>query len=509
MKDERTSRVKANGIVSLAYQLVLLVCGFVVPRLMIDAFGSEAYGATVSITQMLAYITLLEGGVGGVARAALYGYLAKKDIEGISAVMAEIQKFFRIVGCIFVAYVVVLAFSFKTISNVECLDQVSSFALVIVISISTVGQYFIGISNSVLLQAAQKTYVSNAISIVATIVNTLCVFLLIYLGFDLVIVKLASSCIFFLRPVLLYLYVRKNYELVKKPRQKKVLQQKWNGLAQHIAFFLHSNTDVVVLTCFANLSLVAVYAVYNMIVSHMQSLVCSCLSGVEALFGDMLAKCEYDQLEQSFNSYETLISVVAVGMFASTAVLIVPFVSLYTAGITDADYIAPAFALLLVLSGMLYCLRMPYHSVVIAAGHFKQTQVSAYGEAAINVALSILFVGNFGLIGVAAATVVGTMFRFVFYVIYLSKHIICRSTRLFVKRSIVNLSAFAVVFLVGNFMVAQVDVSNYFYWALCGAGTLALALIVVLGANYIAYRNEFSAVLYKRLSKQKKQGSES
>lgn len=109
MSNDRSTRAKRNIVVSLAAQIVSLLCGFVVPRLMIGAYGSEAYGATSSIVQFLAYITLLEGGIGGVARAALYKPLAENSQTAVSAVMMELQHFFRIVAFVFLGYVLVLA----------------------------------------------------------------------------------------------------------------------------------------------------------------------------------------------------------------------------------------------------------------------------------------------------------------------------------------------------------------------------------------------------------------
>ena len=41
------------------------------------AYGSDVNGLVSSITQFLGYIALVEGGVGGVIRAALYKPLAK------------------------------------------------------------------------------------------------------------------------------------------------------------------------------------------------------------------------------------------------------------------------------------------------------------------------------------------------------------------------------------------------------------------------------------------------
>lgn len=498
MADSRSLRAKKNIVISLVCQLATLLCGFVVPKLLLDAFGSEIYGASTSITQFLAYITLLEGGVGGVARAVLYKPLAEKDYGAISAILAELHKFFRTIACVFLVYAAILACSFKSISGLKQLDQFSTIMLVLVISIATFGQYFIGISNSILLQAAQRSYVTNLINLVGTVANTAATVALVFADCNIITVKLVSSFIFLLKPLALWLYVRRLYPIEKAPKgTKQYLTQKWSGLGQHIAYFLHSNTDVVVLTCSASLKDVAVYAVYNMVISHMQNLTISFVSGMEALFGDMLAKGEQEHLHKTFNLYEMMISLVAVTLFATTAVLILPFVRLYTKELTDANYEAPLFAVLLTVSALLYCLRMPYHALVIAAGHFKQTNAAAYGEAVINILLSVVLVARFGLVGVAIGTVCATGFRFAYYVVYLSRHIFQRKISATCKRSLVNTISFGIVFAAGNFLTAQIDIPNYFVWAICGAATAVFAICVVATVNFLIYRTECTSALQK------------
>ena len=503
--DERSRRAKLNIIVSLLCQAVTLVCGLLIPRLMINSFGSEVYGATASIAQFLAYITLLEGGIGGVARAALYKPLAENNFETVSAIVNEIKRFFRVIAYVFIAYVAILAVSYKSISNVESLDWISTALLVVVISISTFGQYFIGISYSVLLQASQKAYISNIVSVVGTIVNTVMVIILVHADCNIIVVKLVSSIVFVLRPVALWLYVKKHYKLVKCDKDYPVyLTQKTTGLGQHIAFFMHSNTDVVVLTWFANLTSVAVYSVYHMVVSQIQNITSSFSTGMEAVFGDMLARGEKDQLNKTFGYYETLISAVSTVLFSCTAVLIVPFVKLYTFGVTDADYIAPLFAVLLILGAYMTCLRMPYHSMTIAAGHFKQTRMAAYGEVLINIGLSVVLVWNFGLVGVAIGTLAAVMFRFLFYVIYLAKHIFYRSVWLFVKRIAVNTVGFSITYAAGSLAFAQLDISNYFYWILCAIVTALFSVAITVGTNAIFYKKEFIPILKSMKSKTRK-----
>lgn len=496
--ETRLKRAKLNILVSLLCQAVTVVCGLIVPRLMIGTFGSEIYGATASIAQFLAYITLLEGGVGGVARAALYRPLANNDAQAVSEIISEIKRFFRIIAYIYGVYVIILACSFKSISNIQVLDWASTCLLVIVISISTFAQYFIGISHTILLQASQKTYVTRWIALIGTIVNAILVVILVNSNCNIIIVKLASSLVFVLRPIALWLYVKKNYSFGHCKKCDTVyLKQKYTGLGQHLAYFLHSNTDVMILTLFANLTSVAIYSVYNMVISHIQQITSSFSTGMEALFGDMLAKKEYDALAKTFGYYETLISIVSLVLFSCTSALIIPFVKLYTAGVSDTDYVAPIFAILLIVSALLYCLRMPYHSMTIAAGHFKETKWAAYGEAIINVAISIALVKPLGLAGVATGTVVATLFRFVYYVIYLSKKIFYRKLSLFFKRMTVNAVTFITIYIIAACVINTINVANYGIWVACGLGVGLFSAVVTFGLNLLFYRSDFKAVIIR------------
>ena len=50
------------------------------------------------------------------------------------------------------------------------------------------------------------------------------------------------------------------------------VEYKFDGLSQHIAFVIYSNTDVKLLTVFTNLSMVAVYSVYNLVTSAIKKI---------------------------------------------------------------------------------------------------------------------------------------------------------------------------------------------------------------------------------------------
>ncbi len=62
---------------NLLLQFVTIACGFILPPLIVSFFGSAMNGMVSSITQFIAYLNIVEAGVGGAAIASMYKPLAK------------------------------------------------------------------------------------------------------------------------------------------------------------------------------------------------------------------------------------------------------------------------------------------------------------------------------------------------------------------------------------------------------------------------------------------------
>ena len=91
-------------------------------------------------------------------------------------------------------------------------------------------------------------------------------------------------------------------------------------------------------------------------------------------------------------------------LFTVTGVMIVPFVKLYSQGVMDTNYVRPVFAYVLVLAELFYCIRSIYSTIILNAGHYKQTQHNAVMEAVTNIVVSLLFLNKMGITGVAVGT---------------------------------------------------------------------------------------------------------
>ena len=481
---------KLNISTSLLNQAVAVACGILIPRMLLGAFGSEAYGISVSITQFLSYISLLEGGIGGVARAELYTPLAEKDKDRVSGVYHAEKRFFYHISIIFVLYSLALGLFYPDIAHVTLFSRAYVFGLVMVIGLSTLAQYMGGLTNLTLIVADQHVYINNIILVITTILNTALLALLIYLHCTFLLVKLGSSLVFLVRPVLYGIYVKRHYSIRKRTKEKVELKQKWTGLGQHIAYFLHTNTDVMVLTFFADPQTVAVYAVYNMVVSSIRAFTESFAGGMEALFGKLLAEGNKQQLVYEFKKYSLLLACASFVLFGCTGILILSFVRLYTSGITDADYFRPQFAIILVLAEAANCIAFPSASLPVAANELKETRWGAYGEAAINIGLSCLLVQVNPLAGVALGTLAATVFRGIYYIRYSTEKILSLST---LKTLLSAGSVLGLLYLVvrgGQRLLQNASIHNFFQWAVYG-----LAAFFVIGLmGYLFYRAVMGAM---------------
>ena len=84
-----------NIISSILLQIFTIIYGFIIPKIIIDYFGSEVNGLVSSITQFLSYISLLEGGVTAVIIAKLYKPLVENDNKKISSIIVTANKFYK------------------------------------------------------------------------------------------------------------------------------------------------------------------------------------------------------------------------------------------------------------------------------------------------------------------------------------------------------------------------------------------------------------------------------
>ena len=487
-----------NIIFTFLLHLATIVNGLVVPKIFISLFGSEANGLVTSINQFLNYVTLLEGGLAGVVMASLYKPLRENNQEKISAIFNATQHFLRQIGIIYVVYSLILAVVYPLFMNTQ-FSYTYVLCLVLVLAVNLFVQYFFSLSYQILIKASQQVYVISLTKSVIVFLNIALVVLSSVIFPDLIFIKSVSALVLFLQPLVFYLVIKRRFKLDKRvARDEKALSQRWSGFGHTLAYFINTNISVLLLTVFASLSDVSIYSVYLMVANALRNLAVSLSAALTPSLGSVMAKDDVKESNSAFNIYEFGMGFLTSLMFACGIIMIIPFIKLYTANITDANYVQPAFAMVIMVAEMLYCFREAYINAAYAAGHIKETAKYAYIEAAVNAAVSLALVHNFGLLGIAIGYLSAVIFRLVAQAFYLKDNILQRPILKFVK-TFVSLFLIPSIVVIALMQILPLDnIGSYFDWIVNAVIVFGICFVGLLGISLVAFKGELKKIIGRK-----------
>lgn len=489
----RSRNAILNIFASLLLQALTAISGLLVSRLILQTFGSEVNGLVTSIVQFLSYVSLLEAGVGGVIRAALFKPLADHNDEQISQIIKATRHFFKNIAYVFSVYVLILAVAYPFVVK-GTFSWLYVFSLILIISVSTFFEYFFCLPYINLLSADQKVWIINLLNSAIVVINIGVLYLAISSGLGIHGVKICGILVYAIKPVFYATYVKRHYHLIETTGQYEI-KQKWNGLVHNVAQYVFNNTDVALISLLINVAEVSVYSVYYAVASGIERIITSVSVGCAAGIGDVIVRNEKSQLNRIVDLFEFVQSASATIFFSITAVLIVPFVNLYTSGVTDVDYVRPLFAYMLVLAELMYCIRSVYSTIILNAGHYKQTQINAIIEAVTNLVVSLILISKLGITGVAIGTFCGMLVRTIMDVNYLSRNIADRSVGRFVKCILANSIVFALSCLLGNLI--PIDPVNWGIWILNAVIVSIVTATVGFVVYWIFYKPQIQELLIR------------
>ena len=487
-------KIYYNVVSQVLLQIITAVVGFILPRFILTAYGSEYNGMVASITQFLSFVVILRLGVAGATRVALYQSLSKKDIIKTSGIILATESFMRRIAYAIIIYTVVLVMVYPYLID-SSYSWLEISSLIVAISIGIFFEYFLGITYETLLMAAQVAFVSVFLRVFLTITNAFIVVFMITSGFSIQAVKLFSSIVFALSPIFLYYFVPRWMGLVRNvPPNNSALKQRYDVMASSIANIIHENVDMIVLVLLTSPLVVSVYAVYSLVTNGLRQLMRVFTGSLEGYFGELWASNKIDEFSLGLSRYEFFVCFFVSVAYSCAFFLLLPFVRVYTAGVTDVDYIIPVYAFLALTAELIYCIRAPYLTVVQAAGRYKETKYGAYFEAGLNIFISLISTYLWGIIGVAIGTVCANMFRTIQYAIYISEEIISRNNFDILKKIIWMIGNVVTTLFLANIFI-NIEEISWLAWGRAAVENLLLSFFIAMVTTKIFYKNNYDWIV--------------
>lgn len=244
-----------------------------------------------------------------------------------------------------------------------------------------------------------------------------------------------------------------------------------------ISGLIFNNTDTIILSTVCGLKAVSVYSLYAMLISMIVMVLSTVTSSFLFSLGQMYHsdRKHYGKL---FECYELYYMALVFSLYAITYIFLLPFIRLYTQGVTDVNYLDPNLPILFVFLHLLSSGRGACNQAINVAGHFKLTQSRAIIESAINLIVSIIAVPSFGIYGVLFGTIAALLYRTNDIILYANRKILNRKVWITYRRWLLNLALFILVTVTGKWLLSFVSLDSYF--SIIGWAVAACIVVIPL-----------------------------
>ena len=461
-----------NGVLSAGFgilrQLLTLIFGLIVPRLFIRTYGSEMNGLISSLGTIYSYLALVEAGVGTVAIQALYGPVGREDKRSINEIMAATAQFYYRAGWVYLLGVIAISVIYPLTVNTTV-----PFETILILSLlhgtGGVINFWIQGKYMVLLRAEGKQYLMSILAMVTYVGNNILKLVLLNNGYDVLAIHLGGFVISLAQMFFWIYYFRRNYKWIdfNAEPNKAALSQSNAVFVQQITWMLCTNTDILVLTYMTkDLKAVSVYTVYLMIYSTVEKLFSTFFGSFHYLLGQKY-NTDRDGYMRYHRIYEGISMTGSFALYTIAFILTEPFMRVYTAGITDVQYVQKYLPFLFTFMHLMCASREACARVINFAGHFKQMQWRTILETTINLTVSVILAPSMGIYGVLLGTLASYIYRMNDVILYANKHLLKRSSWHTYKQWLWNLAIFGALSLVFRYFDLTVSsIAGFFMVAI-------------------------------------------
>ncbi len=478
----KTKRSIYNIFFNIFSLVVTFILGIMIPKLFIVSLGSEANGLVSSIGQIFSYVSLLEAGIGTTAIQALYKPITEDDKNRINQILSASAAFYKKIGKIYILCVMLIAIIYPLVVQVN----LPIWQVIGVICFSGLGNainFLLQQNYVVLLSAEGKGYITTNLNLIVNIIISVTKVILLLNGFNIVYVIGAQFVITLLRILFMKIYIVKNYKWLNThsvPDFSALKKQRY-VLVQQLSYFVYTNTDIVILTLFDNLVTVSVYTLYNIIIGVVEGITSSFTSSILFALGQLYNE-NFERFKKIFRIFDAFYMTLVFALFSVVYLCIIPFLSIYTKGITDANYMDSTLAFLFVILKMVTTLRSQSQNIINFAGNFKETQKSSIIEAGMNILISVIGVYYIGIYGVVIGSIVSSLYKGIAITNYANNNVIMLSTKEKVTRYIrwgSYICMFLFICVISKTMSEFFIIDNYIQWI-----TLAIPCTLIICIIY-------------------------
>lgn len=472
--------MKKEIVISFIFTIFINVLNFFQNKFFVKYMGMDILGMMKLFSQILAYLNIVELGLGTASAVALYKPLAEKNYKKVSIIVNTMENIYnKIALIIFLSGILVMPFlQFFIDESYLNIKVYFYWGLYIFQTIIT----YLYIKYVILFTANQEYLFVKIIQS--------CSKILIQILQIIILVKLKSFFIYIflfvldslIQYILFKKHYNKEYNYITKTKEKyneiknNVKNLFWHKIGSLVVF----NTDLILISKFVSLEVVGIYASYQMVISIVNTAMGIIIGVILPKIGKYVATTSKEEVYNLFKKISCLFIFSAIFFTFNIYFLINPFIKLWI----GMEFIFEKEIIVLILINFFIgVIRKPIDIFKDTIGYFEDIQSPIY-EAIINFVISIILGMKLGLKGIIIGTIASNITIIMIYKpILVFKNCFKKNLReylfFYTKYTFLTLISFNILYIIVKLFIKENTINTWKEWIIIAIIISIVSLITI------------------------------
>ena len=475
----KTKKPALNIITDVIPLIIVSILGIFKVKLFINYLGNETFGLYNLFSNIMVYVSLVDGGLASAVLFSLYKPNMEGDRKKFNALLSGAFKTFSKIGMIVFGIAFIVSFFVIFFIKNSPFDYWYIVLTFLLFSLSNVLAYFF-VPYNALLEVKEKKYLYNLTMQGGQIVLSILEIVMLVMGFKFGYILLMHSIVKLLTHLIEVIICKKEFPdatVFAKEKDYSFKEHLPSLIFHKICGLVSSNIDTIIISSFLGLNYVAIYSAYNYIVNMMKNILGKLSSSMTAIIGNILVKSK-EQTYDLFLEFSSMLFFIAIIICIPLTLAINGFIDIYYEAKIDTSFLI-AFSFCLILFS--FIIKQCTTVFVTAGGLYKQTRTAAMVDALINLVLSLTLIHFIGISGVLLATAFSVFIAEYFIkTIVIHKNIFNKSSKYFFIKNIKFFVLYFIDLYFGYKIISLFDINSLLNWFLIFTiFTIANGLIIL------------------------------
>ena len=476
----KTKKTALNLVTDVVPLLIVSLLGIFKVKLFIQYLGNETMGLYNLFSNIMVYVSLVDGGISSAILYSLYKPNAEGDDNKLSELLSGSMVTFSKIGMYVFGIAFVVSFFVVFLIKDCSFDYWYVVLTFLLFSLSNVIAYFFTPYKE-LLNVKEKKYIYNLTGQGAQIVLSVLEIVMLVTGWKFGYILLMHSAVKLLSHIIEVIICKKLYPHIsfRNPNKDFSFRKYLNSLIFHkINGLIGSNIDTVIISSMLGLGYVAIYSAYSYIITMLKKFTSKLSGSMTAIVGNGLVHNK-ERMYDVYKEFNGMLFFVAISVCVPLILSINGFISIFYEGrIETSMLVAIAFSLIL----FMYTIKLNTVLYVTASGLYKETKHCAMIDTVTNLTLSLVLVHIIGMSGVLFATAFSVFVsEYILKTIVVHKHVFNRSAAGYFLNNIKFFVIFVLDLIGGYYLVNMFTIEHLSEWfAFFATFTIINAILIFI-----------------------------